>query len=133
MAQNVPPAHGSDRGAGRDSQAASPGTGGAAGKAGAVMGPRPGWAGAGPARAGGRGPFAYQQGNRLLLLEARPVGWVLAELRFDPATCRYVEVRRANYRWAREATGALISRALAEGDAMAERADRDLRAWLMAE
>jgi hypothetical protein len=129
MAQNVPPAHGSDRGVSRDPQGAE----GVAGEFGPGSGARPGWTGAGPGRAGGRGPFAYQHGNRLLLLEARPGGWVLAELRFDPSTCRYAEVRRVRYRWAREATGALISRALAEGDAIAERTDRDLQAWLLAE
>lgn len=80
----------------------------------------------------GRAPFACQNGDRLLLLESKSPGWVLAELRFDAGGCRYVEMRRARYRWAREAAGALLSRALAEGDEAAERADRDLRDWLIA-
>ncbi len=121
MPQQVPPARDSGHGSGRN------------------VGPQPGKAGtgadgdAGPGRAAavtGRAPFAWQHGSRLFLLESGPLGWVLAELRFDPVGCCYVEVRRASYRWAREATGALLSRALAEGDAIAERTDRALRAWL---
>ncbi len=79
----------------------------------------------------GRAPFAWQHGNRLLLLEARPLGWIMAELRFDPGRCHYVEIRRTRYRWAREAAGALLSRALAAGDTAPERAARDLDAWLI--
>lgn len=75
-------------------------------------------------------PFAWQHGNRLLLLEEGPRGWLMAELRFDPAACHYVEVRRARYRWAREAAGALLSRALVVGDEGAERISRDLQSWL---
>ena len=78
----------------------------------------------------GRAPFAWQHGNRLLLLEGWSHGWVLAELRFDPAACHYVEVRRTRYRWAREAAGSLLSRVLAAGDATCERTARDLAAWL---
>jgi hypothetical protein len=78
-----------------------------------------------------RGPFAWQHGNRLLLLEARPLSWILAELHFDPATCRYLELRRIRYRWAREATGALLSRVLATGETTAEQTARDLDAWLI--
>jgi len=79
----------------------------------------------------GRAPFAWQHGSRLLLLEARPLGWIMAELWFDPSRCHYVELRRTRYRWAREAAGALLSRALAAGDSGAERAARDLDAWLI--
>jgi hypothetical protein len=64
------------------------------------------------------------------LLEEGPRGWLMAELRFDPAACHYVEVRRARYRWAREAAGALLSRALVVGDEGAERISRDLQSWL---
>lgn len=75
-------------------------------------------------------PFAWQHESKLLLLEPRPRGWVLAELRFDPAGCHYVEVRRVRYRWTREAAGALLSRAIGAGDAVAVRTARDLQAWL---
>jgi len=75
-------------------------------------------------------PFAWQHGNRLLLLEEGPRGWLMAELRFDPVGCYYVEVRRARYRWAREAAGALLSRALVVGDEGVERISRDLQSWL---
>ena len=131
MAQQIPPARDPGRGPGRDSgsdaadsetpSVPDPRSASILGAPSTVPSPRP-----------GRAPFAWQHGNRLLLLEAGPFGWVLAELRFDPRACRYVEVRRASYRWAREATGALLSRALAEGDAGVDRADRDLQAWLVA-
>lgn len=75
-------------------------------------------------------PFAWQHGSQLLLLEAGPRGWLMAELRFDPDGCHYVEVRRARYRWGREAAGALLSRALAAGDDAAERTAQDLQSWL---
>ena len=81
----------------------------------------------------GRAPFAWQHGSQLLLLEARPLGWVLAELRFDRAACHYVEVRRARYRWPREAACALLGRALVGGEAVAAGAARDLQVWLAAE
>ena len=116
MAQQVPPAHGSDRGVDRDAASGQLGPADQAARG-----------------AGRRAPFVCQNGNRVLLLEARPLGWILAELRFEPSTCRYTEVRRTRYRWPREAAGALLSRAFAEGDAIADRTDRDLRAWLIAE
>ena len=75
-------------------------------------------------------PFAWQHGCRLLLLEGRPGRWVLAELRFDPTACHYVELRRAHFRWPREAAGALLSRVLAAGPAAAEATGRDLTTWL---
>jgi len=84
-----------------------------------------------PAAGAGRTPFAWQHGSRLYLLEARPLGWIIAELRFDPDHCAYVEIRRTRYRWAREAAGAMLSHALAAGDGAAERAARDLDAWLI--
>lgn len=75
-------------------------------------------------------PFAWQHEDRLFLLEVGQRGWLMAELRFDPAGCHYVEVRRARYRWAREAAGALLSRALVLGDEGADRIARDLQSWL---
>lgn len=110
MGHQTPPTKGSDRGS--DSEAAPP--------------PDP------DATERGAVPFAWQHGSQLLLLEAGPRGWVMAELRFDPAGCHYVEVRRARYRWAREAAGALLSRALAAGDAIADRTAQDLQRWLAA-
>jgi hypothetical protein len=75
-------------------------------------------------------PFVWQRGRRLLLLDDESRGWVMAELRFDVERCRYVEVRRATYRWSREAVGAIISRALASGQEAAEDAAGRLNAWL---
>jgi hypothetical protein len=75
-------------------------------------------------------PFVWQHGRRLLLLDDEPRGWVMAELRFDVERCRYVEVRRATYRWTREAVGAVLSRALASGNAAAEDSAKSLRQWL---
>lgn len=75
-------------------------------------------------------PFAWQHGRQLLLLDEEPDGqWVMAELWFDADQCRYVEIRRSGYEWAREAVGAVLSRALAHGHiAAAEGADY-LDAW----
>jgi hypothetical protein len=75
-------------------------------------------------------PFVWQHGRRLLLLDDEQRGWVVAEMRFDVERCRYVEVRRATYRWPREAVGVILSRALASGDAAAEDSARSLRRWL---
>ena len=75
-------------------------------------------------------PFVWQHGRRLLLLDDERFGWVMAELRFDVRRCRYVEVRRATYRWPREAVGAVLSRALASGDDAAEDSARSLHEWL---
>lgn len=61
-------------------------------------------------------PFAWQNGNQLLLLDTEECQWLVAELEFDPAECIYFEVRRASYRSQREAIGALLSRALSNGD-----------------
>ena len=138
MAHQLPPPRGPGRGSGRDW-----GLGPSAGQEPDPepnTGPQPdptlalpvGTRRAGLGAGAGRAPFAWQHGSRLLLLEARPPGWVFAELRFDPAACHYVEVRRARYRWAREAAGALLSRTLVAGDTAADRTARDLAAWLTA-
>jgi hypothetical protein len=76
------------------------------------------------------GPFAWQDGRRLWLLDGGPVDWVLAELLFDPETCRYLEVRRSQYRWPREAAGALLSRSLNGAEHRAEDAARSLSEWI---
>lgn len=72
-----------------------------------------------PGDAGAPVPFAWQHDRRLILLDEEQRSWVMAELEFDPEVCRYVEVRRASYRWSREAIGAVVSRALASGPAAA--------------
>lgn len=75
-------------------------------------------------------PFAWQSGRRLLLLECEQGFWVLAELRFEPKACRYTELRRAVYRWEREAVGALLSRAISEGNEAASEAAEHLATWM---
>jgi hypothetical protein len=56
--------------------------------------------------------------------------WVLAELEFEPEICRYSELRRAFYRWEREAVGALLSRTIAYGDRATAEAAELLDAWI---
>jgi hypothetical protein len=77
-----------------------------------------------------QGPFAWQDGRRLWILDGGSREWVLAELLFEPQSCRYLEVRRANYRWPREAAGALLGRIFAGGERRAEDAARGLSAWI---
>jgi hypothetical protein len=75
-------------------------------------------------------PFAWQLGRQLLLLDENPGGfWQMAELEFEPIRCHYIEVRRASYIWFREALGALMSRALASGEAAAEEAGTNVLNW----
>lgn len=74
-------------------------------------------------------PFAWQDGRRLWMLDSRESDWVLAELLFEPLTCRYVEVRRSVYRWPREAAGALLGRTFAGGEIRAQEAARGLSDW----
>jgi hypothetical protein len=76
------------------------------------------------------GPFAWQDGRRLWLLDGSHDTWILAELLFEPASCRYVEIRRSRYRWPREAAGALLGRTFAGGQRRAEDAARGLCEWL---
>ncbi len=78
------------------------------------------------------GPFAWQQGDTLWMLESIPGGWILAELRFDSAECVYQERRRSCYRWQREAAGALLGRVYSAGDEAASRAASRLLGWLHA-
>jgi hypothetical protein len=75
-------------------------------------------------------PFAWQHGRRLLLLDEEARGWTFAELRFDQEHCRYVEVRRATFRWPREAAGALLARGVSFGDEQANRLAAALDRWL---
>ncbi len=78
-----------------------------------------------------RGPFAWQDGRRLWILDGGTTDWVLAELLFEHRSCRYFEVRRSRYRWPREAAGALLGRTLAGGQRRAEDAARGLAEWVM--
>lgn len=78
-----------------------------------------------------RAPFVWQHGQRLLLLDEESSQWVMAEFRFDPELCRYIEIRRATYHWAQEAIGVVLSRAFASGEEAAEDAARSLNAWLI--
>jgi hypothetical protein len=75
-------------------------------------------------------PFVWQHGTQLILLDDDPEGWVMAELRFQPELCRYVEIRRAVYPLTREAIGAVLSRALASGDHAAVDTALSLHDWL---
>lgn len=75
-------------------------------------------------------PFVWQRGRRLLLLERERGAWVLAELEFEPEICRYIELRRAFYRWEREAAGALLSRTIGYGESAVEESAAMLEDWM---
>jgi hypothetical protein len=75
-------------------------------------------------------PFAWQDGRRLWILDGGSGDWVLAELLFEPRSCRYLEVRRSNYQWPREAAGALLGRTFAGGQRQVEDAARGLSEWI---
>lgn len=103
---------------------------GAAAKSNDDLGPRQSATlGGGCARVHPR-PFAWQDGRRLWILDGGEADWILAELLFDPRSCRYLEVRRAIYRWPREAAGALLGRTFVGGPRRAEEAARGLAAWV---
>lgn len=136
MAQRVPPARGSDAGAGSgpdpDRLGAfgplpHPDITGAPGRMAALppVPPLPASA-APPADA----PFVCQHERRLLLLHEEPIGWVLAELRFDAARCRYLEVRRTVYHSPREAGGALLARLTGAGESVLARTAEGVLRWL---
>ncbi len=74
-------------------------------------------------------PFACQHGTTLLLLEAGPVSWTLAELRFDDCACSYGEVRRSHYAWPREAAGALLGRLVAADPPQLQETAERLARW----
>ncbi len=76
-------------------------------------------------------PFVWQHGKRLLLLTEDDKRWVFAELYFDSAACAYVERRRIEYDWEREAVGAVLSRAFAAGLESVECAARAMNRWLL--
>lgn len=76
-------------------------------------------------------PFFSQHGRQLLLLDEAMDGWVMAEFWFDPDRCRYLEIRRAQYDWPREAAGALLSRTLPAGVEVLARTAADLQLWMI--
>ena len=89
--------------------------------------------GAAPA-AGQRGiPFIVQAGHKLFMVASESSLWVLAELRFDSASCTFAEARRVRYDWPREAFGAMLAR-VAVGDEMdhdlINRVTADFSEWL---
>lgn len=74
-------------------------------------------------------PYVWQDGEHVLILEVEPVGWVVAELRFDPCTCQYVEAHRAIYHWAREAFGAFLARAMDPDEMLMTALANELSIW----
>lgn len=74
-------------------------------------------------------PYVWQSGDHVYILEVEPVGWVVAELRFESCSCQYVEAHRAIYHWAREAFGAFLARAMAADDNVMTALANDLSAW----
>ncbi|MGI8642979.1 MAG: hypothetical protein ACR2LS_02550 [Thermomicrobiales bacterium] len=75
-------------------------------------------------------PYVWQDGGHVLILVIEPVGWVVAELRFDSCRCQYVETHRAIYHWAREAFGAFMARTMGAGGAPLTTVANDLSAWV---
>ncbi len=71
-----------------------------------------------------RTPFVVQAGKTLFLVAEEREVWVLAELRFDPATCTFVEERRVRFQWPREVYGRFLSRAIVADDVDLEEANR---------
>lgn len=78
-------------------------------------------------------PFIVQAGRELFMVASESSQWVLAELRFDTASCTFVEARRVRYDWPREAFGSLLAR-VAVGDAvdhdLITRVTSDFSTWL---
>lgn len=77
-------------------------------------------------------PFVYQHRDKLLLLVGNAQGWLLAELHFDRKSCSYVESRRSEFAWPREALTALLSRIVTGTERDAEvlgRVSEDFHAW----
>ena len=75
-------------------------------------------------------PFVWQRSRRLALLHKGPDGWVVAELTFDPVSCRYDERRQAIYASPREAAGVMLARPYADDDSRFLLADR-LSEWFL--
>lgn len=77
-------------------------------------------------------PFVWQHRDHVLFLELQPVGWVVAELRFDASRCQYVEAHRAIYHWPREAAGAFLARAIQADAVLVATLATNLNAWVTA-
>jgi hypothetical protein len=75
-------------------------------------------------------PFAWQHEQFLLLLDQQDRGWTVAELRFEPERLRYIEVRRAFYRWPREAMGVVIARGVRCGETSMAQLAKSVDTWL---
>lgn len=75
-------------------------------------------------------PFAWQHEQCLVMLDQQDRGWTVAELRFEPDRLHYVEVRRAFYRWPREAMGAVIARGVQSGEASLAQLAKSVDSWL---
>lgn len=61
-------------------------------------------------------PFVLQAGRIMFLVAQERNVWVLAELRFDAATCTFAEERRTLFQWPREVFGRLLSRTIVGDD-----------------
>jgi hypothetical protein len=61
-------------------------------------------------------PFVVQAGQIMFLVAEERDGWVLAELRFDAASCTFIEERRTRFQWPREVFGRLLSRTIVGHD-----------------
>lgn len=57
-------------------------------------------------------PFVVHSGRVLYMVAEEDSTWVVAELVFDAGTCTFVETRRTEFQWPREAFGRLMSRTL---------------------
>jgi hypothetical protein len=78
-------------------------------------------------------PFVLLSGQTLYMVAEESTGWVLAELRFDAGSCTFVEARRSEFQWPREALGRLMSMTMVEGameDAAAERVANAFAGWV---
>ena len=78
-------------------------------------------------------PFVVQAGSALFLVASEATVWTLAELRFDSASCTFVEARRARFDWPREAFGAMLSRVAVSGEidhGLINQVTTDFSGWL---
>jgi hypothetical protein len=76
-------------------------------------------------------PFAVQNGDQLLLLDIDFDAWNFAELRFESDELGYMQVRQAAYTSPREAIGAVLARALAQGNDAIVNTVEQLHIYLM--
>lgn len=78
-------------------------------------------------------PFVVQSGRDLFMVASEASQWVVAELRFDIASCTFMEASRVRYDWPREAFGSMLAR-VAVGDEidheLIDRVTADFSRWL---